>query len=164
MSHCTLAFWTLWLLYNRSRRRCAPCPVFAACSCRPAMAQQDGAAKKNPAVAALHSHFMVGSVSEENSEDEIQGKPDMQLEEKETRSLSPSSGSSDSTYEMGFDHIDGPIHNLRLDSRLQRFLYFFLTECCDYDTCCMPVYSLSSKAFPLLCMQNNLLKWLLRIQ
>uniref|UniRef100_A0A671V4E8 acetyl-CoA carboxylase n=1 Tax=Sparus aurata TaxID=8175 RepID=A0A671V4E8_SPAAU len=77
------------------------------------MAQQDGAAKKSPAVAALHSHFLVGSVSEENSEDEIQGKPDLQLEEKETRSLSPSSGSSDSTFEMGFDHIDGPIHNLR---------------------------------------------------
>ncbi|XP_067350310.1 acetyl-CoA carboxylase 1 isoform X6 [Channa argus] len=87
--------------------------VFAACSCRPGMAQQDGAAKKNPAVAALHSHFTVGSVSEENSEDEIQGKPEMQLEEKETRSLSPSSGSSDSTCEMGFDHIDGSMHNLR---------------------------------------------------
>lgn len=81
------------------------------------MAQQDGAAKKNPAVAALHSHFIVGSVSEENSEDEIQGKLDLQLEEKEIRSLSPSSGSSDSTYEMGFDHIDGPIHNLRLESK-----------------------------------------------
>lgn len=79
------------------------------------MAQQDGAAKKNPAVAALHSHFIVGSVSEENSEDEIQGKADLQLEEKEGRSLSPSSVSSDSTYEMGFDHIDGPMHNLRLD-------------------------------------------------
>lgn len=77
------------------------------------MAQQDGAAKKNPAVAALHSHFIVGSVSEENSEDEIQGKPDLQLEEKETRSLSPSSDSSSSTFEMGFDHIDGPTHNLR---------------------------------------------------
>uniref|UniRef100_A0A3P8SHA5 Uncharacterized protein n=1 Tax=Amphiprion percula TaxID=161767 RepID=A0A3P8SHA5_AMPPE len=83
--------------------------VIAACSCRPAMAQQDGAAKKNPTVAALHSHFMVGSVSEENSEDETQGKQDIQLEEKETRSRSPSSCSSDSTFEMGFDHIDGPI-------------------------------------------------------
>lgn len=81
------------------------------------MAQQDGAAKKNPAVGALPSHFVVGSVSEENSEDEIPGKPDLQLEEKETRSLSPSSGSSDSTYEMGFDHIDGPIQNLRLESK-----------------------------------------------
>lgn len=80
------------------------------------MAQQDGATKKNPAAAALHSHFMVGSVSEENSEDEIQGKADMQLEEKEARSLSPSSASSDSTYEMGFDHIDGSMHNLRLES------------------------------------------------
>lgn len=77
------------------------------------MAQQDGAAKKNPAVAALHSHFIVGSVSEENSEDEIQGKLDMQLEEKDNRSLSPSSVSSDSTFESGFDHIDGPNHNLR---------------------------------------------------
>lgn len=83
------------------------------------MAQQDGAAaaKKNPAVAALHSHFIVGSVSEENSEDEIQGKPDVQLEEKENRSLSPSSASSDSTCEMGFDHIDGPVQNLRLGSK-----------------------------------------------
>lgn len=81
------------------------------------MAQQDGAAKKNPAVAALHSHFIVGSVSEENSEDEIQGRPDLPLEEKETRSLSPSSCSSDSTCDMGFDHIDGPVQNLRLGSK-----------------------------------------------
>lgn len=78
------------------------------------MAQQDGAAKKSPGV----SHFLVGSVSEENSEDEIQGKTDVQLEEKEPRSLSPSSGSSDSTFEMGFDNIDGPIHNLRLGNLL----------------------------------------------
>lgn len=74
------------------------------------MAQQDGAAP------ALHSHFIVGSVSEENSEDENQGKAAMQLEEKEVRSLSPSSASSDNTYEMGFDHIDGAMHNLRLAS------------------------------------------------
>lgn len=79
------------------------------------MAQQEGAAKKKPAgaAAALHSRFIVGSVSEENSEDENQGKGDMQLDEKDNRSLSPSSGSSDSTYEMGFDHIDGAMPNLR---------------------------------------------------
>lgn len=77
------------------------------------MAEQDGAAKKNPAVGSLQSHFIVGSVSEENSEDEIQGRVDGPLEDKETRSLSPSSCSSDSTSEMGFDHIDGPMHNLR---------------------------------------------------
>lgn len=81
------------------------------------MAQQNGAAKKNPAVAALHSHFIVGSVSEENSEDEIQGKPDLRLEEKETRSLSPSSDSSSSTFDMGFDNNDGPLHNLRLECK-----------------------------------------------
>lgn len=74
------------------------------------MAQPDSAAKKSAGV----SHFLVGSVSEENSEDEIQGKADVQLEEKEPRSLSPSSGSSDSTYEMGFENIEGPTHNLRL--------------------------------------------------
>ena len=52
--------------------------------------------------AALLSHFTVGSVSEENSEDEVLGRQ----EEKE-RSLSPSSSvSSDSTFEMGFDHVD----------------------------------------------------------
>lgn len=85
------------------------------------MAQQEGAAKKKPAAAAaaaLHSRFIVGSVSEENSEDENQGKGDMQLDEKDHRSLSPSSGSSDSTYEMGFDNIDGTMHNLRLEYRL----------------------------------------------
>ncbi|XP_056295787.1 acetyl-CoA carboxylase 1 isoform X3 [Pseudoliparis swirei] len=75
------------------------------------MAQQDGAAKKSPAVAALHSHFTVGSVSEENSEDENLGKPGLQLEERETRSSSPSSDSS-SNFEIGLDRTDGPTHNL----------------------------------------------------
>uniref|UniRef100_A0A8C2F9E5 acetyl-CoA carboxylase n=1 Tax=Cyprinus carpio TaxID=7962 RepID=A0A8C2F9E5_CYPCA len=76
------------------------------------MAEQDSTGKKLPAVAALHSHFIVGSVSEENSEDETAGKLDLQMEEN-PRSLSPSSVSSDSTYEMGFDSLDGPLHNLR---------------------------------------------------
>ncbi|XP_078787302.1 acetyl-CoA carboxylase 1 isoform X4 [Oryzias latipes] len=93
-------------LFFWSRKQ--PSIVFAACSGRPAMAQPDSAAKKSAGV----SHFLVGSVSEENSEDEIQGKADVQLEEKEPRSLSPSSGSSDSTYEMGFENIEGPTHNL----------------------------------------------------
>lgn len=89
-------------------------PAFTACSC-PAMAQQGGAAAgKSPAPSVLHSRFMVGSVSEENSEDENQGKADLQLEEKENRSLSPSSCSSDSAYETGFDQVDGTAHNLRL--------------------------------------------------
>lgn len=90
-------------------------PAFTACSC-PAMAQQEGAAaaRKSPAPSVLHSRFMVGSVSEENSEDENQGKADLQLEEKENRSLSPSSCSSDSAYETGFDQVDGTPHNLRL--------------------------------------------------
>lgn len=89
------------------------------------MAQQEGAAKKKTAcvaTAALHSRFIVGSVSEENSEDENQGKGDMQLDEKDNRSLSPSSGSSDSTFEMGFDHIDGAMHNLRLEFVLSIYL------------------------------------------
>lgn len=77
------------------------------------MAQQDGGAGKSPAAPALHSRFMVGSVSEENSEDENQGKVDLQLGEKENRSLSPSSCTSDSTFETGFDHVDGIPHNLR---------------------------------------------------
>uniref|UniRef100_A0A673MAX3 acetyl-CoA carboxylase n=1 Tax=Sinocyclocheilus rhinocerous TaxID=307959 RepID=A0A673MAX3_9TELE len=76
------------------------------------MAEQDSTEKKPPAVAALHSHFIVGSVSEENSEDETTGKLDLQMEEN-PRSLSPSSVSSDSTYEMGFDSLDGPLHNMR---------------------------------------------------
>lgn len=78
------------------------------------MAQQDGAVGKSPAASVLQSRFMVGSVSEENSEDENQAKADLHLEEKENRSLSPSSCSSDSAYETGFDHVDGAAHNLRL--------------------------------------------------
>lgn len=76
------------------------------------MAEQDSTGKKLPAVAALHSHFIVGSVSEENSEDETAGKLDLRMEEN-LRSLSPSSVSSDSTYEMGFDSLDGSLHNMR---------------------------------------------------
>lgn len=87
------------------------------------MAQQDGAAQKKPAAGVLQSHFLVGCISEENSEDEIQGKADPQPEEKDIRSLSPSSCSSDSTSDMGFDHIDGPIHNLRLESKWELGLF-----------------------------------------
>ncbi|MBN3319914.1 ACACA carboxylase, partial [Atractosteus spatula] len=76
------------------------------------MAEQDHPAGEPPeAPAALHSHFIIGSVSEENSEDEILGKADL-LGDKE-RSLSPSSVSSDSQYELGFDHLDGPLHHMR---------------------------------------------------
>lgn len=77
------------------------------------MAEQEHPAQKPPAAAALHSHFVVGSVSEENSEDEILSKHENITVEEKERSLSPSSVSSDSTYEMGFDGIDGPAHNLR---------------------------------------------------
>lgn len=84
------------------------------------MAEQDSTEKKSPAVAALHSHFIVGSVSEENSEDETAGKLDLQMEEN-PRSLSPSSVSSDSTYEMGFDSLDGPLHNLRSEMLVHSF-------------------------------------------
>lgn len=80
------------------------------------MAQQDGAPKKNSPAAKLPSCFTVGSVSEENSEDETQAKPDVPLEGKDTRSSSPSSSHSDSTYEMGFDSVEGHVHNLRLGS------------------------------------------------
>ncbi|CAB1352795.1 unnamed protein product, partial [Coregonus sp. 'balchen'] len=77
------------------------------------MAQQDAPANKAaaPNLAVLHSNFIIGSVSEENSEDELLGKPDLTLglEEKE-RSISPTSSlsSENSSYEMGFDNIDGP--------------------------------------------------------
>lgn len=90
------------------------------------MAQQDGAAGKRPAAAALLSRFMVGSVSEENSEDETQGKADLHLEEKENRSVSPSSCSSDSAYETGFDQVDGTAHNLRFDIK---GLFLFPSSC-----------------------------------
>ncbi|XP_023700613.2 acetyl-CoA carboxylase 1 isoform X5 [Paramormyrops kingsleyae] len=58
------------------------------------------------------SHFTIGTVSEENSEDEILGRTEVPLEDKD-RSLSPSSVSSDGLYEPGLDHMDGPLHNMR---------------------------------------------------
>lgn len=129
---------TVYLAYNCLVYSCAPFSALAACSC-PAMAQQESAAKKKPAVtaaaAALHSRFIVGSVSEENSEDENQGKGDMQLDEKDNRSLSPSSGSSDSTYEMGFDHIDGAMHNLRLEFLLAHLCMSTTVLCIVHLSC-----------------------------
>jgi len=86
--------------------------VLAACQRGLPMAEQDSTEKKLPAVAALHTHFIVGSVSEDNSEDETAGKLDLQMEDN-PRSLSPSSVSSDSTYEMGFDSLDGALLNIR---------------------------------------------------
>ncbi|KPP69579.1 acetyl-CoA carboxylase 1-like [Scleropages formosus] len=76
------------------------------------MAEEEapGGTKPPPATATIPvSHFTIGSVSEENSEDEIPSKTELRLEEKE-RSLSPSSVSSDGTFDMGFDHVDGPLH------------------------------------------------------
>ncbi|XP_053473646.1 acetyl-CoA carboxylase 1 isoform X4 [Ictalurus furcatus] len=68
------------------------------------MAEQDPPAEKPPAA----SHFIIGSVSEDNSEDETLGKSELSAEDKE-RSASPSSLSSDSTFES----LDGPLHSMR---------------------------------------------------
>lgn len=68
------------------------------------MAEQDPTAEKPLAA----SHFIIGSVSEDNSEDETQGKSELSAEDKE-RSSSPCSLSSDSTFES----LDGPFHNMR---------------------------------------------------
>ncbi|KAG7265279.1 hypothetical protein CRUP_008184 [Coryphaenoides rupestris] len=87
------------------------------------MAQQDPPpqVRKKPLLDALPSHFIVGSVSEENSEDEAAGRPDITLEGKETRSSSPASSlGSDSTYEMGFDHTDATANNLRSEAEAGR--------------------------------------------
>ncbi|TSL34519.1 Acetyl-CoA carboxylase [Bagarius yarrelli] len=78
--------------------------VFGACQCRSAMAEQEPTAEKPPAA----SHFIIGSVSEDNSEDETQGKSELSAEDKEG-SLSPRSLSSDSAFES----LDGPFHNMR---------------------------------------------------
>ncbi|CAL8308411.1 unnamed protein product [Gadus morhua 'NCC'] len=81
------------------------------------MAQPDPPpnARKKPVLGGLPSRFVVGSVSEENSEDEAAGRPDGTQEGKETpRSASPASSlGSDSTYETGFDSSDGTLNNLR---------------------------------------------------
>lgn len=134
------------------------------------MAQQDGAAGKRPAASVLHSHFMVGSVSEENSEDENQGKADLQLEEKENRSLSPSSCSSDNAYETGFD-VDGTAHNLRLAVKpfsfwlmwqfeYQRCLFLgFWGLLCDSSVCKFSCQSfLFVSSFDCKCVKNWLQK------
>ncbi|XP_047665598.1 acetyl-CoA carboxylase 1 isoform X3 [Tachysurus fulvidraco] len=68
------------------------------------MAEQDPPAEKPLAA----SHFIIGSVSEDNSEDETLGKLELSAEDKE-RSESPCSLNSDSTFES----LDGPFHNMR---------------------------------------------------
>ncbi|GAA6102191.1 acetyl-CoA carboxylase 1 isoform X5, partial [Tachysurus ichikawai] len=68
------------------------------------MAEQDPPVEKPLAA----SHFIIGSVSEDNSEDETQGKLELSAEDKE-RSESPCSLNSDSTFES----LDGPFHNMR---------------------------------------------------
>lgn len=85
-----------------------PSSVFGACQCQPAMAEQDPPADKLLAA----SHFTIGSVSEDNSEDETLGRLELSAEDKE-RSASPSSLSSDSTFEC----LDGPPHSMRSGSR-----------------------------------------------
>ncbi|MGH0188879.1 UNVERIFIED_CONTAM: hypothetical protein FKN15_031909 [Acipenser sinensis] len=59
-----------------------------------------------PEVAAPQSRFIIGSVSEENSEDEI-------LSLGKDRSLSPASVGSDSLSDLGLNHIDGLVQNMR---------------------------------------------------
>ncbi|XP_058853810.1 acetyl-CoA carboxylase isoform X9 [Acipenser ruthenus] len=59
-----------------------------------------------PEVAAPQSRFIIGSVSEENSEDEI-------LSLGKERSLSPASVGSDSLSDLGLNHIDGLAQNMR---------------------------------------------------
>ncbi|KAJ3588849.1 hypothetical protein NHX12_009703, partial [Muraenolepis orangiensis] len=88
--------------------------VVAACS-RPSAPTMDppSQARRKP----VPSRFIVGSVSEENSEDEASGRPNGTPEEKEARSSSPTSSlGSDSTYEMGFDQADSSVNNLRSES------------------------------------------------
>ncbi|CAL8281769.1 unnamed protein product [Arctogadus glacialis] len=84
------------------------------------MAQPDPPphARKKPVLGGLPSRFVVGSVSEENSEDEAAGRPNGTREGKETpRSASPASSASslgsDSTNETGFDSSDSAPNNLR---------------------------------------------------
>ncbi|XP_039518321.1 acetyl-CoA carboxylase-like isoform X1 [Pimephales promelas] len=110
----------LWLANLRRSEGRSVCDVLAACQRGLPMAEQDSTEKKLPAVAALHTHFIVGSVSEDNSEDETAGKLDLQMEDN-PRSLSPSSVSSDSTYEMGFDSLDGALLNIRDDDVDRKF-------------------------------------------
>lgn len=68
------------------------------------MAEQDPPEDKLLAA----SHFTIGSVSEDNSEDETVSRSELSGENKE-RSPSPSSVSSDSTFEC----LDGPLHSMR---------------------------------------------------
>lgn len=82
------------------------------------MAEQDPSAEKPLAA----SHFTIGSVSEDNSEDETQGKSELSAEDKE-RSASPCSLSSDSTFES----LDGPFHNMRSAVRCVMRLCLFVS-------------------------------------
>ncbi|KAK1331292.1 hypothetical protein QTO34_009243 [Cnephaeus nilssonii] len=69
-----------------------------------------------------HSRFIIGSVSEDNSEDEISSLVKLDLLEEKEGSLSPASVSSDTLSDMGISSLqDG----LALHVRRSWFLYFY---------------------------------------
>lgn len=65
-----------------------------------------------------HSRFIIGSVSEDNSEDEISNLVKLDLEEKEG-SLSPASVSSDTLSDLGISGLqDGLAFHMRWEELL----------------------------------------------
>lgn len=69
----------------------------------------------NKAVDAnAHSRFIIGSVSEDNSEDETSSLVKLDLLEEKERSLSPASVCSDSLSDLGLPNTqDGPASHMR---------------------------------------------------
>nr|XP_014343179.1 PREDICTED: acetyl-CoA carboxylase 1-like [Latimeria chalumnae] len=70
------------------------------------MAEEQPPLATHPEV-SQHSLFIIGSVSEDNSEDEIGISGKLDLSEEKERSLSPNSISSDTLSDLGLSQVDG---------------------------------------------------------
>ncbi|XP_039612650.1 acetyl-CoA carboxylase 1 isoform X1 [Polypterus senegalus] len=77
------------------------------------MADQVPSVKEPLDSQAILPHFTIGSVSEDNSEDEISGMAKGGLPDDKDRSLSPASVNSDSLPDLGFVSLDGLSHHIR---------------------------------------------------
>ncbi|XP_074869913.1 acetyl-CoA carboxylase 1 [Carettochelys insculpta] len=75
---------------------------------------EESSSTPKPLEGSLHSHFIVGSVSEDNSEDETSSLVKLDLLEEKERSLSPVSVCSDSLSDPGLSNVqDGLASHIR---------------------------------------------------
>lgn len=77
-------------------------------------AMEESSQATKPAETNPHSRFIIGSVSEDNSEDETSSLVKLDLLEEKERSLSPASVCSDSLSDLGLPNTqEGPASHMR---------------------------------------------------